>query len=460
MCERRPAITRDKELSRLTIKETLAGLARGDFSVVELVEHYLKRIEAWDKEIRAWALVDGQGARQRAQQLDADLRRGRLRGPLHGIPVGVKDLFYTAGLRTEAGSPLWAGFVPDEDARAVARLKEAGAIILGKTQTTPLGFFDPSPTLNPWNTAHTPGGSSSGSGAAVAAGMCPVALGTQVGGSVLRPAAYNGVVGFKPQLGRISTWGSLQSNWTLAHVGVITRTVEDAALVFPALAGYDPRDPFSLDEPVPDSLTHLESRRKPRLGLVRRPFFDDAEEEMRRHTEEVARRLHEAGAAIEEVTLPASFASIQEIHPIIVCVEAAASHREGFARHREKYSPKISEMIEKGLTVPATDYAKALYSRRQQCADIRPLLNRFDALLTPAAPGAAPRDLTTTGNPVMQIPWSVVGVPALSLPTGLSQHGLPLGIQLVGPARDEPHLLRVGRWCEKVLNVSLEPPLA
>jgi Asp-tRNA(Asn)/Glu-tRNA(Gln) amidotransferase A subunit family amidase len=451
----------DKEIHELTIKQTAAALAAKKFSVAELVNHYLERIAKYDGEIMAWALVDEDGALKAARRLDRELRQGKSRGVLHGIPIGVKDLMYTAGLRTEGGSKVFEGFIPEYDAAAVAKLREAGAIILGKTTTTSLGFFDPAPTRNPWNTAHTPGGSSSGSGAAVAARMCPAALGSQVGGSILRPAAFNGVVGFKPQIGRVSSYGSLASNWTMAHVGVITRSVEDTAVVFQEMAGFDPNDPISFDEPVPNCLTHLQSQRKPpRIGLVEKQFFEFADEEMRQETLEAAERFAGSGAIVEEVTLPASFANVQEIHPIISCVEAAVSHKENFSKFKAKYTPKISQTIEKGLAMPATEYARALYSRSQQMRDINPILAKYDILLTPATPGAAPRDLTTSGSPVMQIPWSMVGIPAINLPTGLNKGGMPLGIQLAGAAFAEDRLLRVARWCEKVLNVHLEPPLA
>ena len=204
----------------------------------------------------------------------------------------------------EASSRAWAGFIPDYDATSVARLKEAGAIILGKTHTTEFAYFDPAPTRNAWNTEHTPGGSSSGSGAGVAAGMCPAALGSQTMGSVLRPAAYNGVVGFKPQYGRISVYGVVPLSPTLDHVGILTRTVADVALVFQTIAGYDPKDALSLNEPVPDCLASLERQSPPRLGLVRTFFYDNADEEMRRHTDDIVVRLRQAGAVIDEATPP------------------------------------------------------------------------------------------------------------------------------------------------------------
>lgn len=443
----------------LTITEAAAAIAKGELTSLQLVNSCLERIDALEEKIKAWALLDREGALAAARRLDEELRRGQRRGPLHGIPMGIKDIFYTAGLRTEAGSPFWSGFIPSYDATTVARLKEAGVIILGKTHTTEFAYRDPPPTCNPWNTAHTPGGSSSGSGAGVAAGMFLAALGSQTMGSVLRPAAYNGIVGFKPHHGRISTYGVVPVSWTLDHVGILARTVADAALVFQTIAGHDPRDHHSLDAPVPDCLGNLESRKAPHLGLVRQYFFEHADEEMRSHTEKAVECLRQAGAKVEEIVPPPSFATVPDTGNSIMAVEAAAYHQEMFAKHKEQYRPGIRKLIEDGLTIRSTEYASALQTRLQQYADIEPILHQIDALLTPGTTGTAPHGLAFTGSAVMQAPWSIIGVPSISLPTGLSQSGLPLAIQLAGPPKAEDRLLAVARWCEKALNVHLRPPL-
>ena len=443
----------------ITITEASSAIAEGKLSVLKLVNSCLERIGLLEEKIKAWALVDREGALEAAHRLDRELQQGQRRGPLHGIPVGVKDIFYTAGLRTEAGARSWAGFVPSYDAAVVARLKEAGTIILGKTQTTEFAYLDPPPTCNPWNTAHTPGGSSSGSGAGVAAGMCLAALGSQTVGSTLRPAAYNGIVGFKAEHGRISTYGVVPLSWNLDHVGILARNVKDAALIFQAIAGYDPRDLHSLRKQVPDCLRNLDKQKAPRLGLVRKYFYDHAEDEMRNHTEEVAERLLQAGAKVEEVELPSSFAATQDTCETIMAVEAAACHQEMFAEHKDQYRSGIRELIEDGMAIPSVEFAKALQQRLQQRADIEPLLNHVDALLTPGTTGAAPCGLASTGSSVMQGPWSITGLPSISLPTGLSKDGLPLGIQLAGHSLAEDHLFAVAKWCEQALNVHLRPPL-
>ncbi len=448
-----------KQPYSLSITEAASAIASGKLTPSQLVKSCLERIDAFDGQIKAWALVDREGALNAARQLEQELAQGQRRSALHGIPVGIKDIFYTAGLPTEAGARAWAGFIPDYDATSVARLKEAGAIILGKTHTAEFAHRDPAPTRNPWNTEHTPGGSSSGSGAGVAAGMCLAALGSQTLGSVLRPAAYNGIVGFKPQHGRISTYGVMPVSPTLDHVGVLARTVTDAALVFQAIAGHDAKDTLSLDEPVPDCLAGLEKSSPPRLGLVRALFYDHADEEMRRNTDESVARLRQAGATIKEITPPPSFTNIIDNSYTIQAFEAAESHRETFARHGDKYRPHIRKMVEDGLAIDTAAYEKALKVRLQQCSDMEPLLYEADALLTPGITGAAPRGLSSTGSAAMQAPWSIMGVPSIGLPSGLSRNGLPLAIQLAGPPRAEDRLLAVARWCESALKVNLRPPL-
>ncbi len=443
----------------LTIREAASAIAAGKLTVLELVESCLERIHDMEEKIQAWALVDREGALEAAQRLDQELERGRRRGPLHGIPFGIKDIFYTAGLHTEAGSRSRSGFVSSYDATSVARLKEAGAIILGKTHTTEFAYFDPAPTRNPWNTDHTPGGSSSGSGAGVATGMCLAALGSQTLGSVLRPAAYNGVVGFKPHYGRISTYGVLPLAWTLDHVGILARTVEDAALIFQTIAGHDSMDCHSLGDAVPDCLSNLESPKAPRLGLVRQYFYDNADEEMRSHTDDIVERLRQAGAEIQEIELPCNFSGILDNGHTIMAVEAATYHQAMFIKYKDQYRTEMSKLIEQGLSTSAIEYARILETRLQQYADVKPLLDQVDAILTPGAVGAAPCGLASTGSPVMQGPWTIMGIPTMSLPTGLNKDGLPLAVQLVGHPKAEDHLLATARWCERVLNVHLRPPL-
>ena len=447
-------------LCDLPIAEAAALLEQGKATSEAVVASCLERIDALEPKVQAWALVDRRGALDAARRCDQEMRDGRRRGPLHGIPMGLKDIIFTAGMKTEAGSRSWAGHVPSYDATCVHRLKEAGAVILGKTHTTEFACYDPAPTRNPWNAAHTPGGSSSGSGAAVAAGMCLAALGTQTGGSTLRPAAYNGVVGLKPQVGRVSTHGLVPVSRAFDHVGILAHTVEDAAIVLQAIAGLDPQNPYTLDEPVPDYRAFVDSQgTAPAIGLVRDYFFEQAGDEMRQHTEAVVERLRKAGAAVRDITLPPSFHGIPDAHMTLLFADCASHHEEVFAARKEQYGPGIRSMVEKGLSIPATAYARALHVHAQACADMASVVRGVDALLTPGATGPAPKDLSTTGNAAMQMPWSHLGYPAVSLPSGLSREGLPLAVQLVGQPRGEAQLFAVARWCEKALGTRLRPPL-
>jgi aspartyl-tRNA(Asn)/glutamyl-tRNA(Gln) amidotransferase subunit A len=451
-------MAKTREPFEVTIAEACSAIAQGKLTPSKLLESCLERIDAVEDKVKAWACLDRESAVKAAKRLDQEVRQGKIRGLLHGIPIGIKDIIYVAGLPNECGSKSCAGFIPAFDATVVARLKKAGAIILGKTHTTEYAYFDPTETRNPWGLEHTPGGSSSGSAAGVAARMFPAALGSQTLGSILRPAAYNGIVGFKAEHGRVSTYGVVPVSWNLDHVGVLARTVEDAAIVFQVIAGYDSRDLYSLNEEAPDCLSRLETKRAPRIGLMREYFYERVDDDMRRTTDEAAKRLQEAGAKVEEVAPPASLGSAHPTGDIIIAVEAAAVHEERFAERKDRYGPGIRGLVEKGLGIKAGDYARALHAQRQQRADALPLFDKYDAILTPGAPSAAPRGMPT-GKPLMQAPWTVMRIPTIALPTALNKAGLPLGIQLAGAPKAEDKLLSVARWCEKALDVRLGMPL-
>lgn len=446
-------------LSTLTLSAAAEQIRTGRVSPVELVRACLERIDRLDSHLQAWVTLDRDGALAAAQRHEAEIQRGVYRGPLHGIPVGLKDIFSTAGLRTTMGSPIYADFVPDHDATAVQRLKEAGAVILGKCQTTEFAALAPSSTRNPWNLEHTPGGSSSGSAAAVAAAMCYGALGSQTYGSTIRPAAYCGCVGLKPTYGRASTCGMFALAWSLDHVGIFARTVTDVAHLLQVLAGDDPHDPACVPLPVPDYVKGLEALQAPQLGLVREFFWEKADEETRKHTEEVVARLARAGARVAEVRLPASFAGVPAAHFAMLYAESAASHREIYAQHKARYSPQMQELIEKGLKLSGIDYVVLRRHQQRFRHDFDALCRTVDALLTPATPAPAPRGFATTGDPAFNGPASFSGLPSLGLPSGLSADGLPLGIQLISAAFAEERLLAVGKWCEAVLDFRQTPPL-
>ena len=435
-------------------------ICRRELSPLDYATALLARIDAGEPALQAWVTLDREGALAAAAEREQELARGGEPGILHGVPIALKDIFYTAGLKTTACSRIYADFVPDYDATCVARLKAAGAVILGKAVTTEFATSDPSPTRNPWNREHTPGGSSSGSAVAVAAGMCPGALGSQTGGSTCRPAAYNGIVGLKPTYGRISRYGVVPVSWSLDTVGILTRRVADAALLLQAMAGYDAKDPGSANQPVPDYSAEMARwEGPPRIGLLNKGyFFDRATDEVRRHTETIAQELARAGAVIAEMELPASFATAADCQRIVMNVECAAFHEQWFRHRADEYGPRLRANIEMGMLIPAVTYLQAQRLRRQFRQDLTALTESVDVLLTPATPAPAPRDLTTTGDAAFQAPWTSAGLPTITIPSGLAGDGLPLGIQLAGPPWAEGRLLAVAGWCEAALGVDLRPP--
>jgi Asp-tRNA(Asn)/Glu-tRNA(Gln) amidotransferase A subunit family amidase len=445
----------------LSANEMAARIRTGDLSPVDLVEELLAHIDALEPAIGAWVFLDREGARSAARDRAAEARRGEFRGPLHGVPVGVKDIFHVAGMMTTAGGPPSVHERPAEDAESVARLRRAGAIVLGKTTTTEFAYADPTHTRNPWNLSHTPGGSSSGSAAAVGARMIPVALGTQTGGSTLRPAAYCGVVGLKPTHGRISCRGIVPLAWSLDHVGIFSRTVADAAIALDALTGYDPADPFSAREPGPRcGETVLESGRGPRLGLVRRSFLDEATDEVKANVAAVAGSLQRSGAYIDEIELPESFHGMPSAGTITMQAEAATYHAARFSAHAPEYGPKLRALVEAGLRTSAVDYLAAQRLRERFRRDVSMLWQRVDALLLPVTRTSAPAGLESTGDPTFCAPWSSAWLPAISIPSGLGRDGLPLAIQLVSRSFGEATLLAVAGWCAEVLGFRAAPPRA
>ena len=443
----------------LSVVEAAAQIRQGSLSPVTLAESLLARIDTLDGDVQAWATIDRDSVLTAARQRETEVAGGGPLGPIHGVPVGLKDIFYTAGMLTACGSRVYADFVPEFDATSVARIKAAGGIILGKAVTTEFATSDPSPTHNPWNLEHTPGGSSSGSCAAVAARMVPAALGSQTGGSTCRPAAYNGIVGLKPTYGRISRYGVVPVSWSLDHVGILTRTVADAALMLQVLSGEDENDPGSLSQPVPDFSAQMAGYdRPPRIGLVRQYYQDYCTDEIWAHTERVANRLAEAGADVEELSLPASFARVHSLQRIVMNVDCAAFHEANHRLRAADYGPRIRAGMEMGMIIPTATYLKAQRLRRQFRADLEELASRVDVVMTPATPAPAPRDLNTTGDAAFQVPWTAAGLPTVVVPTGLSELGMPMAVQFGGPWAQEGRVLGASQWCERVAGLNQGPP--
>jgi aspartyl-tRNA(Asn)/glutamyl-tRNA(Gln) amidotransferase subunit A len=444
---------------RLTLSEMIQQVNRKKLSPVDLAESLLRRIDLLEPSIQAWVTIDRGKVLEEARRCEKEIVRNRKRGPLHGIPLGIKDIFYTAGVKTTAGSKIFADFVPSFDSTAVARLKQAGAILLGKTATTEFAHADPAPTRNPWNREHTPGGSSSGSAAGVATGMCPAALGSQTGGSVLRPASYCGVVGLKPTYGRISRYGVFPFSWSLDHVGVFVRTVSDAVILLQVLAGFDPLDPTTSREPAPDYARPRKSARTPFIGVVEEFYRKNSEVQVWKNTEEVLARLQKAGARVETVKMPESFGVVHDAHRIVMRTEGAAFHQPLYRKHRELYRPKLRELIEIGSLIPGVDYLTACRIQREFRHRMDRVMEGYDLLLTPSTSSPAPRGLESTGDAWFQVLWSFSGLPTVTIPSGLSTEGLPLGVQLAGGAFAEGKLLAMARWCEKIIGPALDSVL-
>ena len=443
----------------LSVNDAAEQMRAGTLSPSDYAGALLDRIDRFEPDLQAWVTIDREAVVSDAREREDELSRGNS-GIMHGIPVGLKDIFYTAGMKTTACSRIYADFVPDYDATCVTKLKEAGAIVMGKAVTTEFATSDPSPSRNPWNREHTPGGSSSGSSVAVAAGMVPAALGSQTGGSTCRPAAYNGIVGLKPTYGRISRYGVVPVSWSLDTVGILVRTVTDAAILLQAMAGFDPNDPGSAEEPVPNFLEQMDGHNgPPRLGLLSQGyFFDRSTQEVRQHTLNVADQLREAGAVVEELELPQSFAAAPDVQRVVMNVECAAFHEEFFRHRADEYGPRLRANIEMGLLIPSVTYLQAQRLRREFRQDLTALASRVDGLLMPATPAPAPKDLNTTGDAAFQAPWTSAGLPTVVVPSGLSEEGLPLGVQFAATPFDEGRLLAVARWCERALGLDLRPP--
>jgi aspartyl-tRNA(Asn)/glutamyl-tRNA(Gln) amidotransferase subunit A len=440
-----------------TIPAAVAAMRAGDLTAVRLVESCLERIRARDPLIRAWVEVSEDAALEEARRCDHEAAQGDCRGPLHGIPLGVKDIIDVRGLWTRAGTPVYPARVADTDAPAIAKLRAAGAIFLGKTETTPFANNDPTVTRNPWNPEHTPGGSSSGSGAAVADRMCPAALGTQTGGSLLRPAAYNGIVGFKATYGRVSTDGVIPNSWTLDHVGVLTRSVADAAVLWSCLREDAPR-PFARMPEPPSPARPWPPGSPPRLGYIREFFEAEASPDVVENLVGVTERFRAAGAEVTEVMLPPSFAFVIPAWDILKQAELYAYHRPLFEAQRDQYPPKLRARLEKGSAILGHEYAEHLQHRIRFQRDMAARMAEVDAVFMPVASGAAPRGLSSTGSSYFNRPWTVSGFPAMSLPTGLDRRGLPLAMQLAAQPYAEDRLLDVARWCEAVLAFASRPP--
>lgn len=435
----------DRDITLISATEASEAIRAGRMTSEGLVSACLERIAAIEDKIGAWAYLDADHALKQACEADRIQQNGQTLGPLHGIPVGVKDIFDTGDMPTEDGTVLHAGRQPQEDATAVALLREAGAVILGKTVTTELAVYAPGKTRNPHDRERTPGGSSSGSAAAVAAGMVPLAIGTQTNGSVIRPASYCGVYGYKPSYGRISRHRVLQQSRPLDQVGVFARTIEDTALIAQQIMVFDDRDPDTQLRARPALIETVAAEPPfiPRLAFVKTPVWNQAQTDTKEAVSELVAHLGENAG---EVDLSDVFNDAVEQHRTIMEADLARSFEQEYASGKDKLSSILREMIERGQKVLAVDYNRAVSRIPEFNRALDKVFDWYDAILTPATTGEAPVGLKSTGNPIFCTIWTLCGMPAITLPILQGANGMPLGVQLVGSKGDDARLLRTARW--------------
>jgi Asp-tRNA(Asn)/Glu-tRNA(Gln) amidotransferase A subunit family amidase len=433
------------ELTLLPAAEAARAIAAGELLSADLVAACLAVTDLREPEVMAWQALDREHAMAQARSCDEERQSGRMIGPLHGVPVAIKDNIDTADLPTEDGTVLHAGRRPDADATLVARLRSAGAVILGKTVTTEFAYFTPGKTRNPHNAAHTPGGSSSGSAAAVAARMAPLAVGTQTNGSVIRPASFCGVVGFKPSYGLISRHGVLRTSRSLDQIGVFARSVRDAALIAQCLCGHDPLDPDTLAVSMQQmaAVATSEPPLPPVFGLLRSPLWEQTSSDTRDGFAELSEVL---GDRCPPFDLGATAQEAIGVLQTIMRAEMAFSLGGEYTRGKDRMSARLVELIEGGRQVGAVDYQQALMEAEALHDEIDALFDSCDALMLPSAPGIAPAGLESTGDPVFCSMATLLGMPAVSLPLMIGENGLPIGVQLVGRRRDDGRLLRAAHW--------------
>ena len=467
-----------KDIAFLSIAELAPLIRSRKLSPVELAEAALECIERWNPRLNAFLTVTAEEARRTAARAEKEIRQGHYRGPLHGIPLSLKDNIWTRGVRTTAGSKVLADFVPEEDAHVVTRLRRAGAVLVGKTNlhefaygvTTNNAHYGP--TRNPWDTERIPGGSSGGSAAATATGMCVASVGSDTGGSIRIPAALCGLVGLKPTFGRVSCHGVVPLAKSLDHVGPITRCVADAAILLRTLAGFDARDTNTTRKPVPDYAGSLKrGAHRLRLGWPREYFLERLDEDVRRAIEAVRESFEALGATCKEVSLPLLNQSV-EPSTNMAFAEATHFHRSAgyYPARKIDYSGELIERLEAGEKVSAVDYLRSFDVQKQARAEFEGAFAQVDAILAPTVPIAAPRieerklwigeEEETVRSALIRLnrPANFTGLPAISLPCGFTKQGLPIGLQIIGRASDEARVLQVAHAYEQANPWRLRRP--
>ena len=438
-------------LSNLTAVNIIQSLKKGEFTCEELVKNYIDHINENEKNVEAWEFFDETLILKQAKKLDQDHQLGKVQGDLHGVPVGIKDIFDTGDMPTTDGTEIHKENPSWNDCTVVSKLKQAGAIIMGKTVTTELAYYSPGKTKNPHDPTRTPGGSSSGSAAAVASHMVPLAIGSQTNGSVIRPASFCGVVGYKPSKGLISRHLVLQISRALDQIGVFSNTIEDAALISEQLFGYDKQDPDTSISAKPKLL--VASKQKPPMeplfAYIKLPFMNELDDNTKEVFDELKDNLK---GRVDEMELPDGFKGIPKWHKIIMESDMARSFSEEYKKSKDKLSDTIIETIERGQKYTAVEYNDALSKIDAANSYFNQFFYDYDAILTPSAVGEAPKGLKSTGNPIFCTIWTFCGMPCISLPLLQGKNGLPIGVQLVSSLFDDERLFRNASWLTKKIK--------
>jgi Asp-tRNA(Asn)/Glu-tRNA(Gln) amidotransferase A subunit family amidase len=439
-------MSQDTASAGLTATDAARKIRDGELTSEALVQSCLDRIEEFEDTVGAWTHLDRDYALAQAKAAHKLRQAGGSLGPLHGVPVGIKDIFDTNDMPTENGTVLHAGRRPESDSTVVALLRQAGAVIMGKTVTTELAVMHPGKTANPHDPKRTAGGSSSGSAAAVASCMVPLATGSQTNGSMIRPASFCGIYGYKPTHGLISRHGVLRQSRFLDQIGVFSRSLEDAALIAEVLIAHDPKDPDSRPHAPPQLVKAVaeEPPMPPLLAFAATSAWDEfADEDSKEAFPELLEHL---GVSTETLNLGAPFEQIYTWQKTIMGADQAINYHREYERGKDQLSPILVDMIEQGQKVLAVDYNQAAAAREGLNRLLSEIFDEYDAIITPASTGQAPVGLEATGNPIFCTPWTFCGVPAVSLPLLQGSDGMPIGVQLVGPRGDDARLLRTARW--------------
>jgi Asp-tRNA(Asn)/Glu-tRNA(Gln) amidotransferase A subunit family amidase len=436
------------DIFSISTNELVAKMRNGDISSVEVCIAYLERIKKYEKDVKAWSFLDKKNLLEKAEEADEYRKSGKPTGPLHGLPIAIKDIIATYDMPTECGSVLRKGISGAADAEVVNLIKSAGAIVMGKTVTTEFAYFDPGKTTNPHDYTRTPGGSSSGSAAAIAAHMAPLAIGTQTNGSVIRPASYCGVVGYKPSFGLISRTGILKQSSKLDQVGVFGKTVEDVALLAKALIKKDILDDDTIHYAADEMLEVCKKGPtfKPKFIFYKTTSWKKISKESQKAFEFLLKEFKNNIEVFEE---PSYFKDIPKHHQIIHETDMANSFQDFYKKSKKKMGKKLVEAIERGLKYSAKDYVDAVDFMKQSYKSYSEVFEDYYGVITPASTGVADKGLLSTGSPELSTIWTYMGLPAISLPLLSGENNLPLGVQLVGDKLDDLRFLASANWLEK-----------